>query len=84
MGSLTSAPKAPKPVIIQQPVSPKVEADPVIEDVNNQQDTEQEQSEERKRSLLARNRSRLGTIATGFRGLLQENNQTARKTLLGE
>lgn len=83
MGSLTSAPKAPKPVVIQQSAPPATDVitqqtskDPV--------DVQREQSEERTRSLLARSRSRLGTIATGFRGLLQENSQASRKTLLGE
>lgn len=40
---------------------------------------------ERAENLLRRNRSRLGTVLTSFRGVLSQNDLSAsRKTLLGE
>lgn len=84
MGSLTSTPTPPAPIVVQQPApapqpAPTSEPDPV-----DPRAAEESSSERRTRSLLARSRSRLGTIATGFRGLLQETSSGARKTLLGE
>lgn len=84
MGGIISKPKAPEPVIIQQPAP--AAPDPVIETPTAPDPTEAQEAEsrERARSLLARERGRLGTIATGFRGFLQERAQSERKTLLGE
>lgn len=40
---------------------------------------------EKAENLLRRNRSRLGTVLTSFRGILSQNDlSSARKTLLGE
>lgn len=42
-------------------------------------------SEQREKNLLDRSRSRLGTILTGFTGILSpKDNDGQRKTLLGE
>ena len=42
-------------------------------------------AEQREKTLLSRSRSRIGTILTGFRGILAPNDtDTQRKTLLGE
>ncbi|NCO02701.1 MAG: hypothetical protein GW903_00745 [Alphaproteobacteria bacterium] len=81
MGSLTKRPKvptAPQPVVI----APSVQA-PV--DTGLSEDDERAQV--RQESLLRRSRGRLGTVFTGFQGLLSEvstADTTARKTLLGE
>lgn len=41
--------------------------------------------QQREKNLLSRARSRIGTILTGFRGILAPaDNNTQRKTLLGE
>lgn len=46
--------------------------------------TETEIASERAENILRRNRSRLGTILTSFRGVLSGGSTAARKTLLGE
>lgn len=85
MGSLISAPKAPKPIVVQQPApTPQPTTETLTPNPQTPEQVQRDESKERARSLLARERSRFGTIATGFRGLLQEKNQGARKTLLGE
>lgn len=92
MGGLTSRPKAPR---VQTPATPVVVSTPTPVPVNNTDkiggDTAVDQggsaSDRRAAGLLNRGRGRLGTIATGFRGLLGLREQTSnqnRKTLLGE
>ncbi len=88
MGSLASRPSvpSPQPIVIQQaPLptttsaieTPSAEAQ-AIADAENA-------SEARRTSLLGRDRSRFGTILTGFRGLLgTTENAPRRNTLLGE
>ena len=89
MGSLASRPSVPaqpQVVFVPQPAvtntaSPAEPADnPPVETSSDETATEI-----RKQSLLGRERSRFGTVLTGFRGLLglSENTQP-RKTLLGE
>ena len=86
MGSITSKPKAP--TVITVPAAPVVTT-PIVtatESTNTQTDDEV-RSEARESSLLRRSRGRLGTIATSFRGLLVNDNDTSTtqpKTLLGE
>ena len=89
MGSLTSRPSVPnvQPVVIQQvPATPSVQTNtetPSAEDI--QIADAQNASEARRTSLLGRDRSRFGTILTGFRGLLgTTENAPRRNTLLGE
>lgn len=80
MGSISGRPKSPsKPVqqIIYVPQSPSDsgEKEPAPEDV----------LKERAETILKRSRSRLGTVLTGFRGVLSQTDLVApRKTLLGE
>ena len=84
MGGLIGTPKAPPPRpvrVVQAPAPPPPPA-PEEPDVP---DEEEIQSERRRENLLRRNRGRLGTVLTGFRGLLSLNdNATQRKNLLGE
>ena len=87
MGSLTKKPKTPPvqqfinpaPVVSSTPVTEPSEPSPSEEDIRN---------EVRQESLLRRSRGRLGTVFTGFRGLLSEidssDQSSSRKTLLGE
>lgn len=46
--------------------------------------SEEAKSAARSEGLLNRNRGVLGTVLTGFRGLLNQSTTAARKTLLGE
>lgn len=85
MGSLTSRPKAPKikTVVVQSPVQPVVT--PVTPATPAEPDPETVATQARTRDLLTRKRGFLGTIGTGFRGLLNAvGNNFNRKTLLGE
>lgn len=81
MAGLTKRPKIPKqPTQVVQYVPT-----PTPEPVETEEVSAEELNEEiREESLLRRSRGRLGTIFTGFRGLLSEANETPRKSLLGE
>jgi len=84
MGSLGSRPQAPSqpPPVAFTPPPVNI---PPPNNVESAEASEQSQSEARAENLLQRNRGRLGTIRTGFRGLLTStNNASGRKTLLGE
>ncbi len=84
MGSLTSRPKTPKiqTVVVQSPVTSVSEPPPPTPSAP---DPETVAAEARTRDLLTRKRGFLGTIGTGFRGLLSAvGNNFNRKTLLGE
>ena len=80
MGSLTSRPSVPaqpQVVFVPQPAPTPVEEGPPS--------AEETASQARRQSLLGRERSRFGTVQTGFRGLLGlTDNAAQRKTLLGE
>ncbi len=85
MGGVKSKPKAPELAsIVTQPSAPPVQAlsntsAPVTPTA------EQIADEARKSGLLARDRSRFGTVLTSFRGLMMQGSNTSqRKTLLGE
>lgn len=85
MGNARNRPKAQTPeiVYIQQPVyqTPTGGTDTPGSGEGAAPTPEQQ----REKSLLGRNRSRLGTILTGFRGLLSPvETDNTRKTLLGE
>lgn len=89
MGSLASRPSVPssQPIIIQEvPVSTTTTS--TTETVSEEEQAiadAQTASEARRTSLLGRDRSRFGTILTGFRGLLgTTENAPRRNTLLGE
>ena len=84
MGDITGRPKAPAQQIVYVPqyVYPDSSTDTTT---NNTDTTAPTPAEQREKSLLSRSRSRIGTILTGFRGILspaESDNQ--RKTLLGE
>lgn len=89
MGSLTKRPTIPKQVpptrtvYVSAPITGEEQSTSVASN-----ETENK-TEVKTKSLLRRARGRLGTILTGFRGLLSEAdtssaNQSGRKTLLGE
>lgn len=81
MGNVTDRPKAPSPQIIYVP-QPVYQTAP---DTQTPTDTTPTPAQQREKNLLSRNRSRLGTILTGFRGILAPlESDSKRKTLLGE
>ena len=95
MGSLASRPKVPQQsrvVFVPAAAAPATAlengagaADASENDTNAQSDQSVESSAARAAGLLRQERSRLGTIHTGFRGLLQLASMAGqRKTLLGE
>ena len=88
MGSIKPRPKAPPPTIIQQVAPPPPPAAPApTPDPAPAEPTPQEVLEKRESSLLRRSRGRLGTVRTGFRGLISrahESENRPRKILLGE
>lgn len=90
MGDITDRPKAPKqqvvyvPQYVYTPTTPSTGGG-----TTNNNDTDSDGTEtpeqQREKNLLSRTRSRLGTVLTGFRGILAPTEtQSARKTLLGE
>lgn len=85
MGDITDRPKAPKPQVVYVPQYVSTPA-PAGGTTNNNDNNETPATEEqREKNLLSRSRSRLGTILTGFRGILAPSeNENQRKTLLGE
>jgi hypothetical protein len=86
MGDITDRPKAPKPQVVYVPQYVYTPAAPTGGTTNNSDNKETPATEEqREKNLLSRSRSRLGTILTGFRGILAPSeNESQRKTLLGE
>lgn len=84
MGSLTSTPKIPEAAISQNTVSAEIDT-PVVSSQEAAADAQKQASTARKQSLLARGRSRYGTVVTSLQGALSNSNQTSeRKTLLGQ
>lgn len=84
MGDITGRPKAPSQQVVYVPQY-------VYQDATSSGGTSGENpktptaSEQREKNLLDRSRSRLGTILTGFTGILSpKDNDGQRKTLLGE
>ncbi|MGH1378095.1 MAG: hypothetical protein ACRBB3_04670 [Alphaproteobacteria bacterium] len=88
MGSLSSSPKAPQQSqIVYVPSTPEPSNPVVDNDSANVDDgggSSDEAVKNRRQSLLSRNRSRFGTIATSFQGFVGNENANSRKTLLGE
>ncbi len=86
MGSFSGRSKAPSVTNgqqVQQVVY--VPTAPSYEPPATGEPSEEEKLQERAENVLKRSRSRLGTILTGFRGVLSQNDLIApRKTLLGE
>ncbi len=80
MGGLSGSPKAPSQPKTQIVYVPSVTS-PSTETGTNQEETLQE----RANNVLQRSRGRLGTVLSGFRGVLTQSDMTVqRKTLLGE
>ena len=88
MGSLTSRPKSPaqsQTVFVPQPAPTPTLTQAPPPQTDNTPSAEETSSEARRQNLLGRERSRFGTVQTGFRGLLGlTDNSAQRKTLLGE
>ncbi len=87
MGRLISPsrPSAPQQVVYVPAPAASTPAPAAETPATETPPTEAEVSTQRAESLLRRNRSRLGTVLTSFRGVLDQNTLTApRKTLLGE
>ena len=94
MGDITGRPKAPSQQVVYVPqyVYPETgsggSSDVGSGTKSNTGETPDAptQAEQREKNLLGRSRSRIGTILTGFRGILAPNSHTdsTRKTLLGE
>ena len=89
MGRLISPskPKAVAPQVVYYTPTPAAAAPaPSTTTGTDEPEKTPEQVEtEKAENLLRRNRSRLGTVLTSFRGVLSQNDLTSsRKTLLGE
>lgn len=88
MGDITGRPKAPKTQVVYVPKY--VYSNPPAPSSGNtdnggDDDTPLTPEQQREKNLLSRSRSRIGTIMTGFRGILAPTEtQDQRKTLLGE
>ena len=80
MGSLVKSPKAPPPVAVEPPSVVET-----VEPVNTEPSAAERSASQREKNLLARERSRFGTVATSLQRFLTQNNEAqGRKTLLGE
>ena len=100
ISSRPKAPNIPQPQIVYvpapqpaaspvPPTSPPSAPDPQASSGETGKDTEKSQAKAasgaRAQNLLKRERSRFGTVLTGFRGLLgKAKTSSQRKTLLGE
>jgi len=85
MGSLTSTPKIPEAAISRNTASAEIDTPPVVSSQEAIADAQEQASTARKQSLLARGRSRYGTVVTSLQGVLSNSNQKSeRKTLLGQ
>jgi len=94
MGDITGRPKAPSTQVVyvpqyvyENPSSGNGSGTGTGSTSGGSTDTPQTPtpSQEREKNLLSRSRSRMGTILTGFRGILAPKDTDAqRKTLLGE
>lgn len=93
MGDITGRPKAPQqqvvyvPQYIQTPASTTTTNTSSSSSGNASSGGEPPTPEQqREKNLLTRPRSRIGTILTGFRGILTPSNESdqQKKTLLGE
>lgn len=82
MGSLSGRSKAPSQPVQQVVYVPAPTTTPT-EQVP--EPTQEETLTNRAENILRRSRSRLGTVLTGFQGILSQNDLVApRKTLLGD
>lgn len=86
-----SKPQAAAPQVVYYTPTPSVATATTTSSISGGSDgddvvqTPEQVEAERAENLLRRNRSRLGTVLTSFRGVLSQNDLSAsRKTLLGE
>lgn len=86
MGDIQGRPKTPAPQVVYVPQYVYTNTSGTSATTPEEIKTdEQKQAENREKNLLSRSRSRLGTVLTGFRGILSPVETDAqRKTLLGE
>ncbi|MCB1721578.1 MAG: hypothetical protein H6860_04240 [Rhodospirillales bacterium] len=88
MGSLSSRPSVPTPTpqVVYVPQTMSATTTSSVENTGAENLVAVETaSEVRAQNLLGRERSRFGTVLTGFRGLLSTlEDRSPRKTLLGE
>ena len=85
MGDIQGRPKTPSQQVVYVPQYIYTNNEPAASTTGDTKTTEEKQAEQREKSLLGRSRSRLGTVLTGFRGILSPSEPDAtRKTLLGE
>jgi hypothetical protein len=87
MGDITGRPKAPSQQVVYVPQYVYTNNPSTSSDSTDNGTTEPELTPEqqREKNLLSRSRSRIGTILTGFRGILAPaESESQRKTLLGE
>ena len=86
MGDITGRPKAPEQQVVYVPQYVYTNTPSSGTNNDNADDPATPTPEQqREKNLLSRPRSRVGTILTGFRGILAPSEtQGQRKTLLGE
>ena len=85
MGDIQGRPKTPSQQVVYVPQYTYANTEQAGSTPGDTKTSEEKQTEQREKSLLGRSRSRLGTILTGFRGILSPSETDAsRKTLLGE
>ena len=84
MGSLSgrsTAPTQPVQQVVYVPTPSYSPSERVVDKNINEEETLQQRAE----NVLKRSRSRLGTVLTGFKGVLSQGDLVSpRKTLLGE
>lgn len=93
MGSITSRPKvpsSPQVIFVPAPSAPAPSAPSSGSGSSGAgtpppaADPQEVAAQVRRENLLRRDRGRLGTILSGFRGFLTSQSDSGRKTLLGE
>ncbi len=94
MGDITGRPKAPAQQVVYVPqftTAPSSTTTTTSESSSGATSSDSKTltpSQQREQSLLSQSRSRIGTILTGFRGILSQSDKASsssqRKTLLGE
>ncbi len=90
MGSITKRPVAPPVRQVRRPIATIREPEGSSSGGSNESSQETIKKAEtarvvsREKSLLRRSRGVLGTILTGFQGVLNKTSQDNKKTLLGE
>ena len=85
MGSISGRAKAPSQPVQQIVYVPTPDTPATTTTPTETQPTAEETLQQRAENVLRRSRSQLGTILTGFKGVLEQNDLAAsRKTLLGE